>query len=273
MTALARSLARNTTLNPSSVSSMTSVPDQKPGSAVAIKNIVLVHGAFADGTSWYKVIPLLQQMGYNVVAAQNPMLSLAQEVTATKRAIAMMDGPVILVGHSWGGAVVTEAGDDPRVAGIVYISAYAPEIGQSANDASRPYGWTEGQKKIKVDAEGFATISPEGMLNDITEGLPMVERRLALAVQAPSYGALFDEKLTRAAWMNKPTWSLVSTMDRMVPPAMEAAAAKRMGAVTTVRPTCHMVIQQEPKTVAAIIDDAARKALSKQVNAPTTLRD
>jgi pimeloyl-ACP methyl ester carboxylesterase len=273
MTALARSLARNTTLNPSSVSSMTSVPDQKPGSAVAIKNIVLVHGAFADGTSWYKVIPLLQQMGYNVVAAQNPMLSLAQEVTATKRAIAMMDGPVILVGHSWGGAVVTEAGDDPRVAGIVYISAYAPEIGQSANDASRPYGWTEGQKKIKVDAEGFATISPEGMLNDITEGLPMVERRLALAVQAPSYGALFDEKLTRAAWMNKPTWSLVSTMDRMVPPAMEAAAAKRMGAVTTVRPTCHMVIQQEPETVAAIIDDAARKALSKQVNAPTTLRD
>jgi pimeloyl-ACP methyl ester carboxylesterase len=252
---------------------MTSVPDQKPGSAVAIKNIVLVHGAFADGTSWYKVIPLLQQMGYNVVAAQNPMLSLAQEVTATKRAIAMMDGPVILVGHSWGGAVVTEAGDDPRVAGIVYISAYAPEIGQSANDASRPYGWTEGQKKIKVDAEGFATISPEGMLNDITEGLPMVERRLALAVQAPSYGALFDEKLTRAAWMNKPTWSLVSTMDRMVPPAMEAAAAKRMGAVTTVRPTCHMVIQQEPETVAAIIDDAARKALSKQVNAPTTLRD
>jgi pimeloyl-ACP methyl ester carboxylesterase len=273
MTALARSLAGNTTLNPSSVSSMTSVPDQKPGSAVAIKNIVLVHGAFADGTSWYKVIPLLQQMGYNVVAAQNPMLSLAQEVTATKRAIAMMDGPVILVGHSWGGAVVTEAGDDPRVAGIVYISAYAPEIGQSANDASRPYGWTEGQKKIKVDAEGFATISPEGMLNDITEGLPMVERRLALAVQAPSYGALFDEKLTRAAWMNKPTWSLVSTMDRMVPPAMEAAAAKRMGAVTTVRPTCHMVIQQEPETVAAIIDDAARKALSKQVNAPTTLRD
>ena len=264
MTDLARSLADNTTFNPPSVSSLTSVLDQKPGSSAAIKNIVLVHGAFADGTSWYKVIPLLQQMGYNVVAAQNPMLSLAQEVTATKRAIAMMDGPVILVGHSWGGAVVTEAGDDPRVAGIVYISAYAPEIGQSANDASREYGWTEGQKQIRVDSEGFATISAEGMLNDITEGLPLPEGRLALAVQAPSYGALFDEKLTRAAWMNKPTWSLVSTKDRMVPPAMEAAAAKRMGAVTTVRPTCHMVIQQEPETVAAIIDDAARNALSKQ---------
>jgi len=176
-----------------------------------------------------------------------------------------MGGPVILVGHSWGGAVVTEAGDDPRVAGIVYIAAYAPEVGQSANDASRPYGWTEGQKQIKVDAEGFATISAEGMLNDITEGLPMEERRLALAVQAPSYGALFDEKLTRAAWMNKPTWSLVSAKDRMVPSAMEAAAAERMGAViTVVRPTCHMVIQQEPETVAALIDEAARTALSKQ---------
>jgi pimeloyl-ACP methyl ester carboxylesterase len=102
------------------------------------------------------------------------------------------------------------------------------------------------------------------MLNDITEGLPMEERRLALAVQAPSYGALFDEKLTRAAWMNKPTWSLVSAKDRMVPSAMEAAAAERMGAVTTVRPTCHMVIQQEPETVAALIDEAARTALSKQ---------
>ena len=258
-------LASNTTLIPPRVSALTSVLDQKDGTALAIKNIVLVHGAFADGTSWYRVIPLLQQMGYNVVAAQNPMLSLVQEVAATKRAIAMMDGPVILVGHSWGGAVVTEAGDDPRVAGIVYIAAYAPEVGQSANDASRPYGWTEGQKQIKVDAEGFATISAEGMLNDITEGLPMQERLLALAVQAPSYGALFDEKLTRAAWMNKPTWSLVSAKDRMVPSAMEAAAAERMGAVTTVvRPTCHMVIQQEPETVAALIDEAARTALSKQ---------
>src|SRR5277367_6822127 len=101
MTDLAHPLS-NTTLNRSTVASLTSVLDQEPRSAVAIKNIVLVHGAFADGTSWYKVIPLLQQMGYNVVAAQNPMLSLAQEVTATKRAIAMMDGPVILVGHSWG---------------------------------------------------------------------------------------------------------------------------------------------------------------------------
>ena len=258
-------LASNTTLIPPRVSALTSVLDQKDGTALTIKNIVLVHGAFADGTSWYRVIPLLQQMGYNVVAAQNPMLSLVQEVAATKRAIAMMGGPVILVGHSWGGAVVTEAGDDPRVAGIVYIAAYAPEVGQSANDASRPYGWTEGQKQIKVDAEGFATISAEGMLNDITEGLPMEERRLALAVQAPSYGALFDEKLTRAAWMNKPTWSLVSAKDRMVPSAMEAAAAERMGAViTVVRPTYHMVIQQEPETVAALIDEAARTALSKQ---------
>jgi pimeloyl-ACP methyl ester carboxylesterase len=232
-------------------------------SSPAVKNIVLVHGAFADGSSWYKVIPLLQEMGYNVSAAQNPMMSLADEVTATKRIIAMQDGPVLLVGHSWGGAVITEAGDDPKIVGLVYIAAYAPEIGQSANDASSPYGWTEGQKQIRLDGDKFATISAEGMLDDITEGLPMQERKLALAVQAPSYGPMFDEKITKAAWMNKPTWSLISAKDRMVPPAMEEAAAKRMGAITTILPTCHMVIQQEPAKVAAFIDEAARTVLTK----------
>jgi pimeloyl-ACP methyl ester carboxylesterase len=111
-----------------------------------IKNIVLVHGAFADGSSWSKVIPLLQDKGYHVVAVQNPMTSLADEVAFTKRIIALQDGPVVLVGHSWGGAVITQAGDGPKVAALVYVQAYAPDAGQSANDASRPFGWTEGQK-------------------------------------------------------------------------------------------------------------------------------
>src|ERR1700734_594264 len=112
-----------------------------------VKNIVLVHGAFADGTSWSKIIPLLEAEDYNVVAVQNPLTSLADDVAATKRIIALQDGPVILAGHSWGGAVITQAGDDPQVAGLVYVTAYAPEAGQSANDASSPSGWTEGQKQ------------------------------------------------------------------------------------------------------------------------------
>src|ERR1700684_4212952 len=234
---------------------------QKLTPAPVVKNIVLVHGAFADGSSWSKVIPLLQEMDYHVVAVQNPMTSLADEVAFTKRIIALQEGPVILAGHSWGGAVITEAGDDPKVAALVYVAAYAPEVGQSANDASSPFGWTEGQKQIRLDSDKFATISEEGMLQDIAQGLPMAERRLALAVQGQSYGPMFDEKLTVAAWRTKPTWAVISTKDRMLPPAMEESAARKMGAVTTTVATCHMSILQDPATVAAVIDQAAKNAL------------
>jgi pimeloyl-ACP methyl ester carboxylesterase len=239
------------------------VPQTSPAASV-VKNIVLVHGAFADGSSWSKIIPLLQQMGYRVAAVQNPMTSLADEVAFTKRIIDLQDGPVILVGHSWGGAVVTQAGDNPKVVGLVYVAAYAPEAGQSANDASSVFGWTEGQKQIHADSTGFATLTSEGMLEDVTEGLPMEERLLAFATQGQSYGPMFDEKLTVAAWKTKPSWAVISANDRMVPPAMEEFAAKRMGAVTITLPTCHMVILQEPAKVAAVIDEAARSALGMQ---------
>ena len=229
----------------------------------AVKNIVLVHGAFADGSSWAKVIPLLEGKGYRAVAVQNPLTSLADEVAFTKRIIALQDGPVILVGHSWGGAVITQAGDDPKVVGLVYVTAYAPEAEQSANDASASFGWTDGQKQIRVNGDGFATVTSEGM-EIIAEGLPPAERKLALAVQGQSYGPMFDEKLSVAAWKSKPTWAIVSTKDRMLPPAMEEAAAKRMGAVTTTVATCHMSILEDPATVAAVIDEAARNAVSKQ---------
>lgn len=177
---------------------------QKQTPKPPVRNIVLVHVAFADGSSWSKVIPILEEMGYHAVTVQNPLTSLADEVTFTKRMIALQDGPVILVGHSWGGAVITQAGDDPKVLGLVYVAAYAPEMGQSANDASSPFGWTEGQKQIRVDGKKFATITSEGMLEYIAEGLPMAERKLALAVQGQSYGPMFDEKLTVAAWKTSP---------------------------------------------------------------------
>jgi pimeloyl-ACP methyl ester carboxylesterase len=240
--------------------------EAKASSATHVKNIVLVHGAFADGSSWSKVIPLLQKMDYHVVTVQNPMTSLADEVTFTKRIIALQEGPLILVAHSWGGAVITQAGDDPKVAGLVYITAYAPEVGESSNDAGIPYGWTSGQKQIRLTADKFATLTTEGMLNYVTEGLPMEERLLALATQGQSYGPMFDEKLTVAAWKTKPTWALVSTQDQMLAPAMEATMAKRMGAVTVSVDSCHMVIQQLPNEVASLIDQAARNALKNHPN-------
>jgi pimeloyl-ACP methyl ester carboxylesterase len=224
--------------------------------------IVLVHGAFTDGSCWAKVIPLLQEMGHTAVSVQNPLLSLAHEVEAVKGAIAIQEGPVILVGHSWGGAVITEAGDDPKVAALVYITAYAPLEGESANDASASFGWTEGQKQIQVRKDGFATLSQQGMFEDVAEGLSEPERRLAFAVQGQSYGPMFSEKLTTAAWRRKPTWALISDKDRMLPPAMEKMCAERMGAETLLVSAGHMVILEAPEKVAGFIDQAAREVAS-----------
>ena len=236
---------------------------QKQPSKTVVTNIELVHGAFADGTSWSKVIPLLEAKGYHVTAVQNPLTSLADDVAATKRIVAVQDGPVILVGHSWGGAVITQAGDDPKVAGLVYVAAYAPEVGQSANDASGPYGLTEGQKQIRVDSEKFAYMTSEGILNDFAQGLPLAERKIVFAVQGQSYGPMFGEKLTVSAWKTKPSWVVISADDRMLPPAMEEAQAKKLGATAVTLQTCHLAMLQEPARVADVIDDAAKNALSK----------
>jgi pimeloyl-ACP methyl ester carboxylesterase len=238
------------------------MPTDTAPSTPIVKNIVLVHGAFADGTSWSKIIPLLDAKGYHVVAVQNPLTSLADDVAATRRIIALQDGPVILAGHSWGGAVITQAGDDPKVAGLVYVAAYSPDAGESANDSSGPFGVTEGQKQIRVDKEYFAYMTPEGIINHFAQGLAMEERKLVLAVQGQSYGPMFDEKLTVAAWKTKPSWVIISSNDQMLPPAMEEANAKKLNASATTLPTCHVAMLEKPVEVAAVIDDAARKALA-----------
>lgn len=223
-----------------------------------VKNVVLVHGAFADGSSWSKVIPILEARGLNAVAVQNPLTSLTDDAEATRRMIALQDGPVILVGHSWGGAVISEVGDDPKVAGLVYVAAYMPDVGKSANETSDPFGVTPGQKAITIDGRGFARLSEEGILNSFAEGLPSTERRLVLAVQGQTYGPMFDSKLTHAAWKSKPSWHVIATNDKTLSPAMEEAGAKKAGGVARPLPTCHVAMLQEPQKVAEVIVEAAR---------------
>jgi len=228
-----------------------------------VKNIVLVHGAFADGTSWGKVIPILAARGFHVVAVQNPLTSLADDAEATRRMIALQDGPVILVGHSWGGAVISEAGDDPKVVGLVYVAAYVPEIGSSAGQTGAAFGPTLGSKAITVDEKHFARMSEDGIINAFADGLPMAERRLVLAVQGQIYGPMLDEKLTHAAWKSKPSWHVISTKDHTLQPAMEEDGAKRAGGVAVRLPTCHVAMLQEPEKVADVITEAAKHAAAK----------
>jgi pimeloyl-ACP methyl ester carboxylesterase len=235
-----------------------------------VKHIVLVHGAFADGTSWGKIIPILEARGFHVVAVQNPLTSLADDANATRRLIAQMDGPVILVGHSWGGAVITEAGDDPKVVGLVYVAAWMPDIGTSANQTSEPFPPTPVLKEIRVDALHFASLSEEGVINDFAQGLPMAERRLVLAVQGQTYGPMFDEKLTHAAWKSKPSWHVISMNDRTLSPAMEEDQAKRSGGVVVKLPTCHVAMLQEPEKVADVITEAAKNATAKSKTSDTS---
>ena len=156
-----------------------------------VKNIVLVHGAWADGSNWSKVVPLLEAKGFHVVAVQNPLTSLGDDVAATKRAIALQDGPVILVGHSYGGVVITEAGNDPKVVGLVYVAAFAPGDGESIISISKPYPPTPLGGELRPDAQGFLSLTPKGVADDFAQDLTDAEKELVTATQGPLAGSTF----------------------------------------------------------------------------------
>src|SRR5687768_5639686 len=189
-----------------------------------VKNIVLVHGAFADGSSYAKVIPLLQEKGFRVTAVQNPLTSLEDDAVAAKRAIALQDGPVLLVGHSWGGMVISEAGNDPKVAALVYIAALVPEDGQATNDVLKPYPPTPGLSALNADASGYLTLTRAGIEDAFVPDLPKDERAIVYATQGPWNSAALSDKVASPAWKNKPSWYIVVD-DRMLPMEYEKAIA------------------------------------------------
>src|SRR6266481_5836299 len=154
-----------------------------------VKNIVLVHRAFADGSSWSKVIPLLQAKGFHVTAVGNPLTSFADDVAATKRAIAAQDGPTVLVGHSYGGVVITEAGNDPKVTSLVYVSAFAPDAGQSITEISKPFAPPPGLGEARPLSDGFLVLSPKGIEESFAQDLSPADRKLMVATQPQTAGS------------------------------------------------------------------------------------
>jgi pimeloyl-ACP methyl ester carboxylesterase len=230
-----------------------------------VKNIVLVHGAWADGSSWSKVIPLLEAQGYHVVAAQLSLTSLKEDDAATQRAIARITmaypGPVLLVGHSYGGVVIGDKpGNDPNVAGLVYVAAFAPESGESALSlletlrAAPPI-----QQYLLLDtAKQFLTISPQGVADAFAQDLSKLEQVTLTATQGPTaVAALSAMPTVTPAWRTKPTWFIVSAQDKVITADLEERLAERMNATTITLPTCHVAMLQEPLRVAEFIVRAA----------------
>jgi pimeloyl-ACP methyl ester carboxylesterase len=224
-----------------------------------VKNVVLVHGAFADGSSYSRVIPLLEAKGLHVTAVQNPLTSLADDVAATRRAIASQNGPVILVGHSWAGMVISEAGNDPKVAALVYIAALVPDDGQSSTDVVKPYPPSPGLAEAKPDTAGFLSLSRKGVDEDFVPDIPVAQRAMVYATQGPWNSAALADKVADPAWKTKPSW-YIAVNDRMLPPEYEQAIAKHIHARTTTLTAGHVPMLSMPNKVAAVIIDAANNA-------------
>jgi pimeloyl-ACP methyl ester carboxylesterase len=223
-----------------------------------VTNIVLVHGAWADGSSWSKVIPLLEARGFQVTAVQIPLTSLADDVATVQRAIALENGPILLVAHSYGGVVITQAGNDPKVAGLVYVAAFAPAEGQSAFDLANANP-TPVLQELRQDQFGFLKITPTGIREDFAQDLSAAEQALLTATQTPTAGgAALSAPVTTAAWRNKPSWFVVAAHDRVISPTLQATLAQQMNATTITLSSSHVAMLSRPYAVASFIRRAAR---------------
>jgi pimeloyl-ACP methyl ester carboxylesterase len=241
-----------------SVLADTAAHAEGPAAPVAAKTIVLVHGAFADGSSWDKVTPVLQAAGYNVVAVYEPLTSLADDVAATKRVIDAQPGPVLLVGHSYGGVVITEAGNHDKVSGLVYVAAFAPDAGESIQDIGAGKPQPEWAKKLILDPAGFLTLPLEVVTKDFAQDVSPTDAKVIAAKQGPIAAKAFADKVKTAAWKTKPSWFVRAEADHMIDPAGQELMAKRAGSkLTSVKGASHVVMWSKPKAVTDVILAAA----------------
>ena len=219
---------------------------------VTARHVVLVHGAYADGSSWAEVIPILQAAGLEVTSVQNPLTSLDDDVAATRRALDLHDGPTVLVGHSWAGTVISQAGGDPRVSALVYAAARAPEVGEDYGALAARFPTPPASAGI-IHSGGFAQLDERAFLEDFAGGVDPVRARVLYAVQGRIADTLFASRTTVAAWRAKPCWYAVSKQDRTTSPDLERFVAQRMGATTIEIDGGHLAIVTHPVEIADLI--------------------
>jgi pimeloyl-ACP methyl ester carboxylesterase len=224
-----------------------------------VRNVVLVHGAWADGSCWSDVIPRLQAAGFNVTAVQNPLTSLADDVAATRRVLARQDGPTVLVGHSWGGVVITEAGLDPKVTALVYVAARAPDAGEDFAALAARYPTMPVRAGV-VTTDGYSWLTQDAFLKHFAGDVPSARARVLYAAQQPIAADLFAAKTTVAAWRGKPSWYAVSARDETTSPDLERFLAQRMKATTIELPSSHVSMISHPQAITDLIATAAKAA-------------
>jgi len=223
---------------------------------IKAKNVVLVHGAWADGSSWANVIPILQAAGLKVTAVQNPLTSLADSVAATRQALALQDGPTVLVAHSWGGTVISEVGTDPKVTSLVYIAARAPDADEDFVALSAKFPAGAARAGIE-EHDGFTKLSETSFLNYFANGVDHDKAEVLYAVQWPTAASIFAGRTSVAAWRSKPSWYAVSKDDQTINPDLERFLARRMNATTVELDAGHLSLVSRPQEVANLILAAA----------------
>jgi pimeloyl-ACP methyl ester carboxylesterase len=233
-----------------------SIASARDNQTFQASNVVLVHGAWADGSSWSEVIARLQAAGLHVTAVQNPLTSLGDSVAETRRVLAQQDGPTLLVAHSWGGTVISQVGTDPKVTGLVYIAARAPDANEDfvALSAKFPAGPVRAGVQTH---DGFTTLSEDAFLKHFANGVPHAQAEVLYAEQQPTAATLFTGRTTDAAWHSKPSWYAVSKQDETINPDLERFLAKRMRATTVELDAGHLSLVSHAKEVADLIISAA----------------
>jgi pimeloyl-ACP methyl ester carboxylesterase len=226
---------------------------------VAAHNVVLVHGAWADGSSWSEVIQRLQAAGLHVTAVQNPLTSLADAAAETRRALALQDGPTVLVGHSWSGTLVSEVGTDPKVTALVYVAARAPDAGEDFVALSAKFPTMPARAGVE-NHDGFTTLSEDAFLKYFANGVPHDKAEVLYAEQQPTAAALFGNRTTAAAWHTKPSFYAVSKDDQTISPDLERFLAARMKATTIELDAGHLSLVSRPQEIADLILAAAGRA-------------